>query len=238
MTPTVWLRLRRAVFFAVKSVFIRVHLWLKSVFCRSSSTESMMRCFWCLVPKQCIIVIMDKSSLRKMFSSPQKPVLEMAPPEADHEDAEVQFHLGLKFASGNGAGLDYVQAVEWYRKAAEQNHFLAQFNLGMMYAYGQGVARDTVQSRMWLGKAAHQGDAGAQFHLGDNCHRASFRQMPADAYESRIEAYKWYRLAAAQGYEGSDAAYSALTFNMTREDVAAGNQRIAAFEIGKTKSGS
>jgi len=176
---------------------------------------------------------MDKSSLRKLFSSPQKPDLEMAPPRADTEDAEVQFHLGLRFASGEGAALDYAQAAEWYRKAAEQNHFLAQFNLGMMYAHGQGVARDAVQSRMWLGKAAQQGDAGAQFHLGDNCHRASFRQVPEDAAESRIEAYKWYRLAAAQGYQGSEMAHATLTFNMTREDVAAGNQRFAAFEIGK-----
>ena len=126
---------------------------------------------------------MDKSAFRKpfrkLFSSPQKPALETAPPRADYKDAEVQYHLGLKFASGEGAALDYAQAVEWYRKAAEQNHFLAQCNLGMMYAHGQGVARDTVQSRMWLGKAAQQGDAGAQFHLGNNCHRASFRQMPA-----------------------------------------------------------
>src|ERR1017187_8950571 len=185
-------------------------------------------------PKQCIIAIMDKSSHRKMFSPPQKPVGTIARPKADYEDAEVQFHLGLKFASGKGAGLDYVQAVEWYRKAAEQNHFLAQFNLGMMYAHGQGVARDAVQSRMWLGKAAQQGDAGAQFHLGDNCQRASFRQVPADASESRIEAYKWYRLAAAQGYEGSEMAHATLTLNMTRADVAAGNQRVAAFEIVKS----
>jgi TPR repeat protein len=159
------------------------------------------------------------------------------PTNADYSDADVQFSMGLKFANGEGATRDYAQAAEWYHKAADQSHSLAQFNLGMMYAYGQGVARDTVQSRMWLGMAAHQGDAGAQFHLGDNCHRASFRQMPADASESRIEAYKWYRLAAAQGYKGSDAAYSALTFNMTRADVAAGNQRIAAFEIGKPKPG-
>jgi TPR repeat protein len=127
--------------------------------------------------------------------------------------------------------------VEWYRKAAEQNHFLAQFNLGIMYAHGQGVTRDAVQSRMWLGKAAQQGDAGAQFHLGNNCHRASFRQVPADASESRIEAYKWYRLAAAQGYQGSEMAHATLTLNMTRADVAAGNQRFAAFEMEKPKSG-
>jgi len=149
----------------------------------------------------------------------------------------VQFHLGLKFASGRGAALDYVQAAEWYRKAAEQNHSLAQFNLGMMYAHGQGVARDAAQSAAWYGKAAQQGDAGAQFYLGNHCHHASFRQLPADASESRIEAYKWYRLAAVQGYQGSETAYAALTINMTRADVTAGNQRVAAFKIGKLKPG-
>ena len=140
----------------------------------------------------------------------------MALPNADYENAEVQFGMGLKFASGKGVVLNYVQAAEWYRKAAEQNHSLAQFNLGMMFAHGQGVARDAVQSRMWLGKAAQQGDAGAQFHLGDNYHRASFRQVPEDAAESRVEAYKWYRLAAAQGYQGSEMAHATLTINMTR----------------------
>jgi len=176
---------------------------------------------------------MEESSQHKMFSQPQPSDEAAAPLTADDGDAEVQFKLGLKFASGKGAALDYAQAAEWYRKAADQNHFLAQFNLGMMYAYGQGVARDAAQSRMWLGKAAQQGDAGAQFHLGDNCHRASFRQMPADASESRIEAYKWYRLAAAQGYQGSESAHATLTLNMTRADVIAGNQRVAAFEMGK-----
>ena len=179
---------------------------------------------------------MDKSLQSQMYSPPQKPAETAVPPDANCVDAERQFKLGLKFASGKGAALDYVQAAAWYRKAAEQNHFLAQFNLGMMYAHGQGVARDSVQSRMWLDKAAQQGDAGAQFHLGDSCHRASFSQVPADASESRIEAYMWYRLAAAQGYSGSEMAHATLTLNMTRADVIAGNQRVAAFEIGKSKS--
>jgi TPR repeat protein len=195
-----------------------------------------MKCFWRFAPKPGIIVTMDKSLHYGMYTPPQKPAVTAVPPNADYEDAEVQFKLGLKFASGQGAAPDYVQAVAWYRKAAEQNHFLAQFNLGMMYAYGQGVARDTVQSRMWLDKAAQQGDAGAQFHLGDNCHRASFTQIPAEASESRIEAYKWYRLAAAQGYQGSEMAHASLTLNMTRADVAVGNQRVAAFAIGKPGS--
>ena len=154
-------------------------------------------------------------------------------PKTDYGDAEVQFNLGLKFAADTGAAQDYGQAAEWYRKAAEQNHSLAQFNLGVMYARGQGVARDAAQSAMWFGKAARLGDAGAQFYLGNSCHRASLEQAPAEASESRIEAYKWYRLAAAQGYKDSAMAWSNLTLNMTRADVAAGNQRVAAFETGR-----
>ena len=100
---------------------------------------------------------------------------------------------------------------------------------------GQGVTRDAAQSAVWFGRAARLGDAGAQIHLGESCQRVSFGQAPADASESRIEAYKWYRLAAAQGYRNSEKAWSNLTFNMTQADVTAGNQRVAAFEIGKPK---
>jgi hypothetical protein len=177
---------------------------------------------------------MDKSSHPKKFSLPPVSDPETASPETNYADAEVQFGMGFKFAADPGAAQDYRQAAEWYHKAAEQNHSLAQFNLGVMYARGQGVARDAAQSAMWFGKAAYQGDAGAQYHLGDTCHRASVVQAPADATESRIEAYKWYRLAAAQDYRNSIMAWSNLTLTMTRADVAAGDQRVAAFQITKT----
>ena len=180
---------------------------------------------------------MDKSSYLKTISLPQKPVATTAPPDTVCVDADMQFHLGLKFAGSDGRAPDYAQAAEWYRKAAEQNHSLAQFNLGMMYSDGRGVARDAVQSRMWYAKAAQQGEAGAQFNLGNSCHHTSFRQVPADAAESRIEAYKWYRLAAAQGYQGSEMAHAILTLNMTPADVAAGKRRVAAFKKERPQSG-
>jgi TPR repeat protein len=176
---------------------------------------------------------MEKPSFQNTFPASPVPNPDTAAPNPDYENAEVQFNLGLKFATDKGAAQDYRQAAEWYRKAAAQNHCLAQFNLGVMYAQGQGVTRDAAQSAVWFDRAAKQGDAGAQFHLGDNCQRASFKQAPAEAAESRIEAYKWYRLAAAQGYADSAGAWTNLTLNMTRADVAAGNQRVAAFEIGK-----
>jgi hypothetical protein len=183
--------------------------------------------------RQSMLVSMDKSFFRKFFSRPPKPDPEAAPPSADYGDAEVQFSMGLKFANGEGATRDYSQAAEWYQKAADQSHSLAQFNLGTMYAHGQGVTRDAARSVLWFGRAARQGDAGAQFSLGESCHRASLQGERKDAPESRIEAYKWYRLAAAQGYLDSETAYTTLTMNMTREDVAAGNRRAAEFKVVK-----
>lgn len=178
---------------------------------------------------------MEKSWYRNLFSRSQESHEEVGPPSTDPGNAQVQFGLGLKFANGKGVAQDYVQAADWYRKAADQSHALAQFNLGTMYATGQGVAQDEAQSAAWFGRAARQGDAGAQFKLGKRCHRASFGGLAKDAPEARIEAYKWYRLAAAQGYQGSDAAGTALISSMTREDVAAGVQRAAAFTVAGPK---
>ena len=124
-----------------------------------------------------------------------------------------------------------LQAAHWYRKAADQSHALAQFNLGVMYARGQGVDRDDATAGMWLGKAAQQGDAGAQYHLGMRHHRASIGSQPRDAVESRVEAFKWLHLAAAQGYKGSVAACEFVTLGMTREEVTDGNHRRAAFVV-------
>ncbi len=176
-----------------------------------------------------MLVIMEKSWLGKMFSSSQKSRLAAARPDVDYVDAEVQFNRGLQFATGSGAAQDYAQAADWYRKAAEQNHGLAQFNLGVMYARGQGVVRDDAQAVVWFGRAASLGDAGGQHHMGRNCQSASINGLPADAPESRIEAYKWFQLSAAQGYKDSEGAYAPLTVKMTREDVAEANQRVARF---------
>ena len=82
---------------------------------------------------------------------------------------------------------------------------------------------------VWMQKAADAGDAGAQHNIGLRHHRASLDGLPEAALESRIQAYKWLQLAAAQGYRGSAAAWAYVAMKMTREDVADGGRRIAAF---------
>jgi TPR repeat protein len=69
-------------------------------------------------------------------------------------------------AYGQGVAKDEVEAVKWYRKAAEQNDAEAQYNLGLCYANGQGVAKDEAEAVKWYRKAAEQNDADAQYNLG------------------------------------------------------------------------
>ena len=152
---------------------------------------------------------------------------------ADRGVADAQFSLGLSFASGVGTAQDFAQAASWYLKAAEQSHALAQFNLGRMYALGQGLPCDAALALKWIQKSANLGDAGAQFNLGQTHQRTSFSGPATGNSAEQISAYKWFRLAADQGYAGSEAAWENMNLRMSREDVLAGDQSVAAFHAAQ-----
>src|SRR5206468_6802374 len=62
---------------------------------------------------------------------------------ADKGDAKAQYELGAAFLLGTlGVAKDEVEAVKWFRKAAEQNYAFAQFMLGACYHDGQGVTKN------------------------------------------------------------------------------------------------
>ncbi len=108
------------------------------------------------------------------------------------EDAVAQYNRGVCYANGQGVEKDEVEAVKWYRKAAEQNYAPAQDNLGICYANGQGVAKDEVEAVKWFRKAVEQNDAHGQYNLGV-CY-ANGQGVAKD----EVEAVKWYRKAAEQ----------------------------------------
>jgi TPR repeat protein len=65
-----------------------------------------------------------------------------------------------------GLPKDEVQAVNWYRKAAEAGDALGMTGLGIMYMTGQGgLAQDYAQARFWLEKAAAAGNTTAKANL-------------------------------------------------------------------------
>ena len=170
---------------------------------------------------------------RRLFcSAPAGAGVRSTQAAAEGGDAEAQFAMGIHCSSsGTAVPGQLDQAAHWYRKAADQNHALAQFNLGLMFALGQGRPPDDATAVHWIRRSAEGGDAGAQFNLGSRYHRHSVGADPMDHTESRIEAYKWYHLAAGQGYDGSALQCERLALGMTRAEVTDGNQRVAAFLI-------
>lgn len=148
--------------------------------------------------------------------------------KAEAGNADAQFAMGLKLSMGKETH-DQSLAANWYRQAALQNHRLAQHNLGIMLSRGQGIVRNEHEAGEWLSRAAYGGDAGAQFQMGQRLSRATVDQLGVEANDIMIEAYKWFQLAAGQGYKASAAHAERMTFRMAVEDVREGNQRVSTF---------
>lgn len=123
--------------------------------------------------------------------------------------------------TGFGAAEDPVEAVKWWRKAAEQGDVSAQYDLGGCLMNGRGgVGKDLVEAAMWLQKAADQGHVRAKHRLDVVADIKAAERGDADAqyelgwcfmdgehvWEDPAEAMKWYRKAAEQGH--ADAQFS------------------------------
>lgn len=126
-----------------------------------------------------------------------KTALEKLRPLGKHGFARAQKILGNMYAKGQGVPKDYVEAVRWFRLAAEQGHVKAQYNLGLMHVKGWGVPKDYGEAGKWWRKAAEQGHAGAQYGLG--VMSAEGKGVPLDS----VQAHMWYNLAAGQGDESA-----------------------------------
>jgi len=69
-----------------------------------------------------------------------------------------QLKLAFRFYESQ----NYEEAVNLWRKLAEQGYADAQVNLGFMYANGKGVLKDMSMAKYWTERAIIQGDEQAQ----------------------------------------------------------------------------
>ncbi|MCE9638616.1 MAG: sel1 repeat family protein [Betaproteobacteria bacterium] len=90
--------------------------------------------------------------------------------QAESGDAEAQFALAKIYQTGvGGVAANLPKAINWYFKAASQDHVAAQFNLGVLLlddVTKAGAKRNPKQAFAWLTKAANAGNAVAQYRLG------------------------------------------------------------------------
>jgi TPR repeat protein len=116
--------------------------------------------------------------------------------EAKAGNADAQARVGRAYWQGAGVPKDYVQAVSWFRKAAEQGNALAQVSLGILYdgalEEAKGVPQDYAQAAVWYRKAADQGNGLAEYMLG------RLYANGQGVHQDYAQAAVWYRKAAEQ----------------------------------------
>ena len=79
------------------------------------------------------------------------------------QDPLMQYAWGCNFLKVKGIAPELTkEAVQWFRKAAEQGEAHAQFMLGMCYFNGVGITQDKTEAVKWLQKAAKQGHEEAK----------------------------------------------------------------------------
>src|SRR5262249_54171360 len=91
---------------------------------------------------------------------------------------------------------NYEQAIDLFKRAAQQNHPLAMYNLGLHYRDGIGVPRDVGQAAEWFARAAGAGLVSAMIENG--LALATGRGQPAGGQNPR-RAVEWLQRAADAG---------------------------------------
>ncbi len=84
---------------------------------------------------------------------------------ADQGNVNAQCYLGSIYSSEEYK-TDYIQAITFYKAAADKGFDKAQYELGNMYQLGQGVAQNHKTAIQWYLKAAEQNNPDAQHTLG------------------------------------------------------------------------
>jgi TPR repeat protein len=110
------------------------------------------------------------------------------------------YQLGRSY----NAGKRYTDAIEAFRKAANEEFGPAQIDLGGMYWLGRGVPRNYAEAVKWNRLAADQEIAPAQYNLG-----SAYEHGRGVTQNSEMAA-KWYSLAANQGFAMGQWALGSL----------------------------
>jgi TPR repeat protein len=134
-------------------------------------------------------------------------------------EPNAQNELGLLYSEGQGLPQNYLEAKDWFKKAADQGHADAQVNLGTLYSLGRGAPYSDHMALFWFQKAAEQRNALAFAKLGMMYERG--RAVP----QSLIEAHMWYNLSVAFGEKRAAESRDAIAKQMTRSQIAEAEER-------------
>jgi TPR repeat protein len=114
---------------------------------------------------------------------------------AKEGDSKAQFNVGLIYANGKGVNKDTYQAMEWYKKAAEQGNTAAQYNLAKLIAQRPDKEDPHARKRVkyWYEKAAEGGQKEAINDL-------ALLYLKGEGVEkNELKAFELFKKAAEMG---------------------------------------
>jgi TPR repeat protein len=103
----------------------------------------------------------------QLQSTPAKPATELDQTlqKAQSGDASAMYRVGRMYATGSGVEKDYVEAFNWYKRAAKAGNTDAMYALGEAYEHGTGVREDIQQAVNWYDQATLRGNKAAKAAL-------------------------------------------------------------------------
>lgn len=111
---------------------------------------------------------------------------------AQQGDQAAEFYLGHLAEEKYPA--DFVEALSWYRKAAEGGYLDAVHWVASFMYHGMGTEQDLAGAMALFHSNAEAGHAASQWKLGQH-----LMQYP----DRRAESIQWLSAASAQGHENA-----------------------------------
>lgn len=116
--------------------------------------------------------------------------------KANQDDAQAQYELGMLYKNGEGGTIKQLpKAIQWFEKAAEQDHTKAQLKLVDIYT--DKDTQDYARALKWAKKLVKNNNVEGQYHLGNMYYHGQ------GVEKNYKEALNWWSKSAEQGNSGS-----------------------------------
>lgn len=145
-------------------------------------------------------------------------------------DAQMQFELGMRYLSGEGAPRNHAEGLKWLEMAASGGHPVASYDLGEIYRGGVGVQSNESLAFHWYDQAARENHPDAQYQIAVMLREG--KVVPMDLAKS----YAWATIGAIQGHIGAVTLRENLKHVMTLQQIQDGQRAVDAWTAATEKA--
>ena len=100
---------------------------------------------------------MPDAAIRKLSSGDLAGYVDELKLQAARGDVTAMFYLGRTYEEVKGIPHDYVEAMKWYRLAAERRSGPASWSIGRLFEMGEGKSVDVSEAQRWYRRAVELG---------------------------------------------------------------------------------